>query len=239
MNSTVARGAAISLRQAVAMQTPKALELWLDVVDDRTDRAHQVTALSAVDRRRLGELLDAPTAVELFGSVNANLGAKVLKAQPISRAGELLTALDAERAADILRHCSGDRREQILTAMPMERAKVLRGLLSWPADSVAAHMAPETLTVSPTTTASQAVAGIRARAATQRDGWLSHVRRKAVVGRPQPSTPRGELRSPLTEGTAATVQGWGPATAGHPHRGPRRLAEERPRTPTPAARPRT
>lgn len=32
--TNVAGDAAISLRQAIAMATPKAIELWLDVVDD-------------------------------------------------------------------------------------------------------------------------------------------------------------------------------------------------------------
>ncbi len=167
----VAHGATFSLRQAVDMQTPKALELWLDAVDDPADRAHQVTALSPKNRRRVGELLDAPTAAGLFESIDAHLVAKMLKSQPIPRAAELLCALNAQRTADILRQSSRNVREGLLTAMPMDRAKVLRGLLSWPGDSVAAHMAPETLTVSPTTTAAQAVAEIRNRA-TENHGGL-------------------------------------------------------------------
>jgi magnesium transporter len=170
LSTTAVARAAISLRQAIDMQTPKAIELWLDVIDDKADRAHQVAGLSAGERRRLGELLDAPTAAELFESIDAPLCVKVFKAQPIPRGAELLDTLDTQRAADILRHNRHDLREQLLTAMPLERAKVLRGLLSWPADSVAAHMAPETLTVSPTTAASSAVAEIRARATTQRGG---------------------------------------------------------------------
>jgi magnesium transporter len=46
VNTTeVARGAAISVRQAIAMNTPKAVELWLDVVDDPTERARQLAGL--------------------------------------------------------------------------------------------------------------------------------------------------------------------------------------------------
>jgi magnesium transporter len=173
--TSVARGAAISLRQAVDMQTPKALELWLDVVKDPADRSRQVMSLSRSDRRRLGEQLETPTTVELFDSIDVDLAAKVLKAQPIPRAGEFLAALDADRAADILRHLDRALRENLLTATPLEHAKVLRRLLSWPDDSVAAHMAPETLTVSPTTTASEAVAEIRSRASSQRDGLYAGV----------------------------------------------------------------
>lgn len=166
----IARGATITLRQAVDMQTPKALELWLGVVDDPADRAHQITALSSGNRRRLGVLLDAPTATELFESIDPHLVAKVLKAQPIPHAAELLSTLNVERVADILRQSAPAMRGKLLTAMPMERAKVLRRLLSWSVDSVAAYMAPETLTVSPTTTAAQAVAEIRNRAAGNRNG---------------------------------------------------------------------
>jgi magnesium transporter len=165
----LAPGAAISLRQAIDMQTPKALELWLDVVDDKADRIHQVAGLSAGRRRRLGDVLDIQTAPQLFGSIDTNLAAKVLKTQPVTRAAELLATVGTDRASDVLRQTGRDLREQILTAMPLERAKVLRGLLSWPDDSVAAHMAPDTLTVPTTTTASQAVAEIRARVATQHE----------------------------------------------------------------------
>lgn len=167
--TNVTPGAAIGLRQAIDMQTPKALDLWLDVVDDKADRIRQVAALSSSGRRRLGELLDAQTAAELLESIDPDLGARVLKTQPISRAAELLAVLDTDRASDIIRHIGRDVREQVLTAMPLDRAKVLRGLLSWPDDCVAAHMAPEILAVSPTTTASAAVAEIRSRAATQRE----------------------------------------------------------------------
>ena len=34
----LARGDAISLRQAIGMQTPKAIELWMNVVDDPTEQ---------------------------------------------------------------------------------------------------------------------------------------------------------------------------------------------------------
>jgi magnesium transporter len=46
VNATeVAREAAIGLRQAIAMNTPKAVELWLEVVDDSTEPARQVRPL--------------------------------------------------------------------------------------------------------------------------------------------------------------------------------------------------
>jgi magnesium transporter len=153
----VAREATIGLRQAIAMNTPKAVELWLEVVDDSTERARQVARLSSADRRRLGELLDTQTGPELFDSLDVQLAPKLLNTLPISRAGELLSAVEPHRGADILRHVKSETREALLAAMPLEAAKVARGLLSWPAHSVAAHMLPETLTVGPDITASQAV----------------------------------------------------------------------------------
>ena len=131
MNTTeVARGAAISVRQAIAMNTPKAVELWLDVVDDPTERARQLARLSPADLRRLGELLDTHTAAKLFHSVDVPLGAKMLKALPNSRADELLAAINSHRAAAILRHVDRVTRDALLTAMPLEQANVLRGVLS-------------------------------------------------------------------------------------------------------------
>ena len=43
----VARESAISLRQAIHMQNPKAIELWLDVVDDPAERTYQLSRLSS------------------------------------------------------------------------------------------------------------------------------------------------------------------------------------------------
>jgi magnesium transporter len=176
MNPTdLVRGTAISLRQAVDMHTPKAIELWLDVVDEPAERAHQVTGLSAKECGRLGEQLDTTSAVELFDSIDSDLAAKVLDSQPNSRSAELLAGLDADRAADIARRFKRERREQVLSAMSLDHAKVLRALLSWPDDAVAAHMTPDALTVSPSTTASAAVAEIRSRATTQREGLYAGV----------------------------------------------------------------
>ncbi|MDT7795581.1 MAG: magnesium transporter, partial [Mycobacterium sp.] len=162
MNTTeVARGTAISVRKAIATNTPKAVKQWVDAVDDPTERARQLARLSPADLRRLGELLDTQTAAKLIHSVDVALAAKMLKALPISRVDELLAAINSHRAAAILRHVDRETRDALLTAMPLERANVLRGVLSWPADSVAAHMLPETLTVGPEVTAAQAIDEIR------------------------------------------------------------------------------
>jgi magnesium transporter len=111
VNTTeVARGTAISVRQAIAMNTPKAVELWLDVVDDPTERARQLGRLSPADLHRLGELLDTQTA-KLFHSVDVPLGAKMLKALPNSWVDELLAAINTYRAAAILRHIDRESRD--------------------------------------------------------------------------------------------------------------------------------
>jgi magnesium transporter len=174
MNTQVVPQATLSLRQAIAMDNPMAVELWLDVVVDPAERTRQVIRLNSADRRRLGELLDTRAGSELFDSIDVHLAAKVLKAQPMSRAAELLSALDARRAAGILRRFHGDSREALLAAMPIERAKVFRGSLFWPTSSVAAHMMTEPLTLTPTTTATQAVVQIR--------DWMSKRGDDAHVG---------------------------------------------------------
>jgi magnesium transporter len=165
----VRRAAAISLRRAIDAQNPTSVQRWLDGLPEPADRAHQVAALSPSNRRRLGEILEKDTATDLFDSIDADLTAKVLAGPQPAHAGELVAGLAPNRAADILRRIDSGRRDRILAAMPTQRAEMLRGLLSWPADSVAAHMTPGALTVRPSTTASEAVAEIRARASTQHD----------------------------------------------------------------------
>ncbi|CAN5485389.1 magnesium transporter [soil metagenome] len=158
----------IRLKHAIAMDSAKAIELWLDVVEDPTDRAHQLAALSTSETRALGRLLDAETGVELYESIDDQLAAAVLRQLPMDRVAAFLDLLDSDHAGNVLREVDGPIREQWLTALPSERAKVLRGLLSWPEDSAAAHMVPETLTVRPTMTAPEAVDAIRASASTMR-----------------------------------------------------------------------
>ena len=170
-----ARADAMSLRRAIETQTPTAIERWLDAIRDDADRAHQVASLSPSNRRRLGDVLDKHTATELFDSIDSDLAAKVLAGPQPAHAAELVAALDAHRAAEIMRRMDEGRRDRILADMPLHRADVLRGLLSWPADSVAAHMTPEALTVRPSTSASEAVAEIRHRASTQRDSSYAGV----------------------------------------------------------------
>jgi magnesium transporter len=159
--------ASISLRQAIDMQTPKALALWLDVVDDPVERTYELSRLSSADRRRLGEGLDAEVAPELFESVDSQLAAKVLKYLPVPRAAELLTAMDSNDAVRILRRYQHEARDSLLSAMPIEKAKHLREMLVWPPDSVAANMSTDTLALGPTVTAEEAVAHIRRQIAEQ------------------------------------------------------------------------
>ncbi len=143
------------------METPKAVDLWLDVVTDAPDRARELASLSKGGLAKLGQLLDGTSGVELFESVDDKLSAKALQAMDPSLAAALLDALDSDHAANILREFKAPRRETLLTLLPLERALVLRGLLSWPEDSAAAHMVPETLTVRPDMSVSEAVASVR------------------------------------------------------------------------------
>ncbi|OMC31851.1 magnesium transporter [Mycobacterium sp. GA-1841] len=126
----------------------------------------QMTGLSSVDRRQLGELLDTGVdpGTELLAIVDPDLAAKVVRSVPATTGSSLLSALDAPHATEILRRLDDDRRDALLGAMAAERARGLRGLLSWPEDSVAAHMQPDVLTVSPAATVAQAVDQIRAHA---------------------------------------------------------------------------
>ncbi len=168
MSPTNAVESAITLRQVVAMRTTKAVELWLDVIEDPGEREHQLAALSGTDLHSLGELVDTDSGIELLESIDNPLGAALLRELPTPRAAGFLDLLDSDHAADLLREVDEAQREDWLKSIPLERANVLRGLLAWPQDSAAAHMVPETLTVGPTMTAAEAVDAIRGHASRMR-----------------------------------------------------------------------
>lgn len=156
---------AASIRQAIAAEDMSA---WLRSVKDPAERTHQLAKLPAEELRALGTLLDQRGATDLFESIDDALAARMLEAMHARDAADLVNVLDLDHAADVLRDIKAGPREQLLSALPQDRAEALRGLLSWPQDSVAAHMVPEALTVRPAMTIGQAVAALRDDAATSR-----------------------------------------------------------------------
>lgn len=163
------RDATIDLRQTVALNTPKAVELWLEVVTDSDERERQLAGLSHPERRRLGDLLDTATGAELLCSVELDLAARLLKSMSDTSAARVLAVLNAPDAADIVRELDEAKRESVLGAMPIGRARELLDVLSWPQDSVAARMHTDTLCVAPSATIAQAVDQIRDYAAAHPD----------------------------------------------------------------------
>ncbi|OJZ68245.1 magnesium transporter [Mycolicibacterium diernhoferi] len=157
--------AAPSIRQAIAGDT---VTDWLASVKDPAERSHQLARLATEDLRALGPLLDHDGASDLFEAVDDELAARVLAAMAAGDAAALVEVLDLDHAADILREIKAGPRERLLSALPQDRAEALRGLLSWPEDSVAAHMVPEALTVRPDMTIGDAVQALRSDAATLR-----------------------------------------------------------------------
>ncbi|MDV3125891.1 magnesium transporter [Mycobacterium sp. 21AC1] len=151
-----------------ALDSSQAAAQWLKSVPIAVERSSQLARLSREELRRLGETLDADGAVELFESVDDDLAGRSLDAMAPTDAARLLDALDTDHAADVLREIKNAFREEVLSAMPPERAIALRGLLTWPEDSVAAHMIPEALTVRPGMTVAEAVAVLRTDATTLR-----------------------------------------------------------------------
>lgn len=157
--------AAMSIRQAIAGED---VDAWLRSVKDPAERTRQLAKLSAAEFDALGALLDHRRAADLFESIDDELAARALQAISVTDAAGVVDALDLDHAADVLRDIKDGPRERLLAALPQVRADALRGLLSWPEDSVAAHMIPEALTVRPDMTVADAVAVIRTDAATLR-----------------------------------------------------------------------
>ncbi|GMA30246.1 magnesium transporter [Litorihabitans aurantiacus] len=151
----------LDLRRAVAIGTPKAIDLWLDVVDDPRHRSDQLAELTAAEHARLGELMPVAVAAEMADTLALHVAVDTFRAVPTRRAADVLAALESDRAAEILRALDPVEREPLLAAVPAEHAIVLRDLLTWPAASAAAHMAPDVLTVDRSVTAAGAIAQVR------------------------------------------------------------------------------
>ena len=157
-----------SLRHAVARADSESIAGWLKAVREPAERTHQVATLSRADLRSLGPLLGHRHATELLESIDDELGARALSAMAPEDAANLVDMLDLDHAADILREIADPAQATLLSSLPLARAEALRGLLSWPEESVAAHMVPEALTVRPEMTVASAIATIRDDAATLR-----------------------------------------------------------------------
>lgn len=144
------------------------LSAWLKEVPRPVDRERQLLRLSDPELQRLGEHADVADVVDLMESVNKDVAARLLTAMAAADAVRTIDALDTDDAVAILREIPDGPRESILAALPVDRAQLCRGLLSWPHDSVAAHMVPETLRVTPEMSAGEAIAAVRDDAVTLR-----------------------------------------------------------------------
>lgn len=151
----------IDLHQALAIGTPKAVELWLDLVDDPTQRADELKGLTKKEVVRLSELIPLPEAVDLLDTLDLHTAVDAIRVVPTQTAADVFSGLETDRAAELLRELTPNEGHQILSHMPKARADVLRGLLSWPEESVAAHMVPDVITISEDLTAGEAIARVR------------------------------------------------------------------------------
>jgi magnesium transporter len=107
----------IDIRHVIGIGTPKAVELWLDVVTDPSDRAHELAALSKTELAQLGRLLDPSSGTELLESIDDHLAGRTLQAMEPAPAATLLAALDSDHAANVLRELKGPKREALLTLL--------------------------------------------------------------------------------------------------------------------------
>ncbi|PWD52591.1 magnesium transporter [Serinibacter arcticus] len=158
----------LDLHQAIAIGNPKAIDLWLDVVDDPRLRSDQLTDLTPAEVVRLGELMPVAVAADVMDTLDLHVVVDALRVIPTPRAAAVLDALESDRAAEILRELTPAEREPLVAAIPAEHAAVLRGLLTWPDESAAAHMVPEVLTVGGTVTAAEAIRQVREHSAKMR-----------------------------------------------------------------------
>lgn len=148
--------------QAFTSRQPETLSTWLKEVPHPSDRERQLEKLSDAELRRLGEVADTDSVVELLDSISDDVAARMVTAMTPADAARVIGELDVDDAADILREMKESPREVLLAVLPVDGAAQFRGLLSWPEDSAAAHMVPDALTVRPEMTARGAIAEVRA-----------------------------------------------------------------------------
>lgn len=161
MRSATPPPTTLDLHQAIALGTPKAIELWLDLVDDPVERADQLTDLSQEEVVRLARTIPADQAADLVDTLDLHVAVDATRIAPPENAAAMLTRLESDRAAELLRELEPAERETLLAAMPTERVQVLRSLLQWPEGSAAAHMVPEVVTVHDSATAREAIHEVR------------------------------------------------------------------------------
>lgn len=137
MRAPAAPPSTIDLRHAVAIGTPKAVELWLDVVDDPVERADQLTALTRAEVVRLSELLPVPAAVEIADTLDLHVLVDAVRIVPPRATANMLAELESDRAAEVLRELDAAEREPIVALLDPERAAAMRALLAWPEESAA------------------------------------------------------------------------------------------------------
>lgn len=145
-----------------------ALAKWLKSVPHPGDRERELIRLSKPELARLGEFADTDDVVDLLESVDDTLAGRILGAFAPGDAARAIDALDSDEAGRLLRVLDGTQREAMLAALPADRSRVLRGLLSWPADSAGAQMLPDALKLPPEMTVADAIELVRADAATLR-----------------------------------------------------------------------
>jgi magnesium transporter len=147
--------------QAFTGAQPETLTTWLKEVQHPVDRERQIAKLSNRELHRIGEAAATEDVVNLLESIDEGLAARVLTAMAPADAARIADALDIDDAAEILRKTKDSVREAVLAALPTDRSTLFRELLSWPEDSVAAHMVPEALTVRPEMTVADVIEAVR------------------------------------------------------------------------------
>ena len=151
----------IDLRHAIAIGTPASIDTWLDEVDDPTRRADELTDLTKVEVRTLADLLSPEAAADLVDTLDLHVAVDAVRLVPPRAVANMVEALESDRAAELLRELTPTEREGILSLVTPEQAAILRALLDWPQESVAAHMVPEVLTVSAHVSAAEAIKQVR------------------------------------------------------------------------------
>ena len=125
------------------------------------EAARVLESLSGADAAALFASLPARAAAPALAAMLPPAAARIVAALDDASALGLLTASGVQGAVAVLRHVAEPRRTRLIEGLSTATALTSRMLLGYPEDAVGAWADPETIALSPRTTAGEALARIR------------------------------------------------------------------------------
>jgi CBS domain-containing protein len=125
------------------------------------DIADIVEEMTADERIKVFEQLDAETAAEALAEVEPEMQVSIVGDLDEERAADILEEMDPDEAADLLQDLPVERREELVDLMEKDEAKDVEELLTYPEDSAGGIMTTDVVALPGELTAQQAIEKLR------------------------------------------------------------------------------